>query len=637
MGTTISKMILEQVRRQPGVVGQFSKDKKGEFLPITYAEMFGHAQAVAAGLLELGLKRGDRVGLISDNRAEWLHTDIAVLGLGACDVPRGCDATEQEIRYILSWSECQLAYLENDRQLRKVTSSRSAMPTLTTVILFDEPEASAKAEAEATGLRVLSHAEVIKLGAARQAANPTELEGEIAKGQEEDTATIIYTSGTTGDPKGVVLTHANYLYETSKVCPAIIHVKSGDIFLSVLPIWQSFERVVQYVLLSAGASVAYSKPIGSVLLADLQTLKPQWMASVPRIWESVMDGVYRTMRQTGGIKEKLFRFFVSVGGKKAWADNALSGRIPEFVSRSRVADVIAAILPWLVLTPLAALGNVLVFKKIKEKLGGRFIAGISGGGALPPAVDRFFSAIGVLILEGYGLTETAPLLSVRMQDHPMPGTVGPAIEGTEIRIIDEQGKDLPWGSKGLILVRGPQVMKGYYKRPDLTAKVMRGDGWLDTGDLGMLTRKGEIAITGRAKDTIVLLGGENIEPLPIEQKLCESIYISQCIVLGQDKKYLAALIIPNQDTLTAWAKENVVPVEDWEQLLKQPEVIELIDSDLRELVSAKNGFKSFERLFRFTLLPKAFEVGKELSAKQEVKRHAVGAIYEKEIKKLFEV
>jgi long-chain acyl-CoA synthetase len=186
------------------------------------------------------------------------------------------------------------------------------------------------------------------------------------------------------------------------------------------------------------------------------------------------------------------------------------------------------------------------------------------------------------------------------------------------------------------MARGPSIMKGYYKRQEFTDKVLAKDGWLDTGDLGMMTRHGEIRITGRAKDTIVLLGGENVEPAPIEQKLCESEYIKQAVVLGQDQKYLAVLIVPDQDAVTAWAKENTVPIVDYESLLQQPEIIELIDSEINEQVSAKNGFKSHERIFRFALLPQPFEVGKELSAKQEVKRHAINEIYFKKIKQLFE-
>jgi long-chain acyl-CoA synthetase len=372
------------------------------------------------------------------------------------------------------------------------------------------------------------------------------------------------------------------------------------------------------------------------MLADMQAMRPHWLTSVPRIWESVKDGVYRALKNQSAVKKGLFAFFVGFGEIYAYFRDHFLGLTPQFAPRSRLLEILWSFAPFVLVAPFRALGGLLVFKTVKSKLGGRFIAGISGGGALPPAVDRFFGAIGVLILEGYGLTETAPLIGVRPQLRPVMGTVGPAMKGTELKIVDELGERLPFGSKGLIVVRGPQVMLGYYKKPELTARVLDENGWLDTGDLGMLTRKGEIKITGRAKDTIVLRGGENVEPLPIEQKLCESEYIRQVVVLGQDQKYLAALIVPEQEAVTAWAVENHVPVLDYEGLLQQPEVVELIDYEVGELVSAKNGFKSFERIFRFTLLRSPFEVGKELSAKQEIKRHAIVEIYRREMKRLFD-
>jgi long-chain acyl-CoA synthetase len=346
--------------------------------------------------------------------------------------------------------------------------------------------------------------------------------------------------------------------------------------------------------------------------------------------------VYRALKNQSAIKRALFAFFVGIGESYAFFRDHLKGLMPQFAPRIRILEILGSIIPFLLLAPLRALGAVLVFKTVKAKLGGRFIAGISGGGALPQSVDRFFSAIGILILEGYGLTETAPLIGIRPQDRPVMGTVGPVVRGAELKIVDELGERLPNGSKGLIMVRGPQVMMGYYKKPDLTAKIIGDGDWLDTGDLGMLTYRGELRITGRAKDTIVLRGGENVEPMPIEQKLTESIYIKQAVVLGQDQKYLAALIVPDQDEVTAWAEENAIPILDYESLVQQPEVVELIDFEVNELVSARNGFKSFERLFRFALLPTPFEVGKELSAKQEIKRHAIVEIYHKEVKKLFE-
>jgi len=635
MAQTIPLMFIEKAKAQPTVAAQFTKDGTGEFAPISYGELLADIESFAAGLAASGVARGDRVGIISDNRREWLVSDLAILGLGAADVPRGCDATEDEIAYILSFSECALAILENERQLAKLLSRRERLGALKRVLLFDTPSAAAKAEAEKAGFAVSTFAEVDVLGRAEAAKRPGFYLAEAAKGGRDDVATLIYTSGTTGEPKGVMLSHANFLHQTDRI-PAIIHLKPGDIFLSVLPIWHSFERIAQYMILASGAGVAYSKPVGSIMLADLQAVRPQWMASVPRIWESVMEGVYKSIRKQSALKKGLFSFFIGVGETRVFLRDRLLGRVAEFHERSRLLEAAAALIPFLLISPLAALGDLLVFKKVKDKLGGRFVAGISGGGALPASVDHFFSALGVLILEGYGLTETAPVLAVRPQDRPVAGTVGPALEGTELKIVDEQGKSLPFGHKGLIMVRGPQVMRGYYKRPDLTERVLSADGWLNTGDLGMLTRRGELKITGRAKDTIVLRGGENVEPAPIEEKLRESPYVQSAVVLGQDERFLAALVVPKEEAVLAWAEENNVPIVDYESLLSQPEVLELFDGEVSGLVSPHNGFKSFERIFRFVLLPKPFEIGKELSAKQEIKRHAIAEIYSHQIRKLFQ-
>jgi len=640
MPNTIPQLFLEVAARQPDLPAQYTKDANGDFQPRSYAGLKTDVAIVASGFRELGLQRGERVGIISDNRAEWLVADLAILGLGGADVPRGCDATEEEIRYILSWSGCRLVILENEKQLKKLLLSPASYPDLTTIILFDAPgEAQAEA-ATAAGFRVVTWDEIRGLGLAHGRAVKkgqtleAEYEADAALGKKEEMATLIYTSGTTGEPKGVILSHGNFIYQADHILD-VVAIKPGHTFLSVLPIWHVFERTAQYMILAAGAGVAYSKPIGSIMLADLQAMRPQWMASVPRIWESVQEGVYRSIKQGGGAKKVLFSFFVGVGETYSWFRNHLLGRVPEYAPRSRIVEILASIIPFILLSPIWGLGNLLVFGKIKRKLGGRFIAGISGGGALPPSVDRFFDAIGVRILEGYGLTETAPVIGLRPQRRPTQGTVGPVLKGTEIRILDDEGKALHFGHKGHIFVKGPQVMSGYYRKPELTAKVLSADGWLDTGDLGVLTRKGELRIAGRAKDTIVLRGGENVEPLPIEERLCECEYIRQAMVVGQDMRYLGALIVPQEEAVTAWAKENNVPILDYESLLKQPEILELIGDEISERISARKGFKSFEHIFKFALLPQAFEQGRELSAKQELKRHVIVEIYHKEVAGLF--
>jgi long-chain acyl-CoA synthetase len=641
MRNSIAQLILDNAESQPNVVAQYIKDSNGGFMPRSYAELLAEVETFAAGLLELGLKRGEAIGIIADNRPEWLVADLALLGLGASDVPRGCDATADEISYILGHSECRVGIFENEKQLAKLGAGSVAAPAIEIAILLDAASEAGKAAAQKKGIALSSYAELIEAGKKRIATRRLEGLGnefldEVAKARRDDVATIIYTSGTTGQPKGVVLEHGNFLYQADVILNGLIPIKSGQVFLSVLPVWHVFERVAQYMILAAGATIAYSKPIGSVMLADFQTVRPQWMASVPRIWESVQEGVYRNIRAQGGATKAIFSFFVGIGESYSYFKNHLLGRIPEFTPRSRILEIASSVLPLIILAPLRGLGYILVFRKIKQKLGGRFIAGISGGGALPPSVDRFFDALGVRILEGYGLTETAPVIGVRPLARPTIGTVGPILDGTEIKIVDDSGRRLGLGHKGHIYVKGPQVMRGYFHDPERTAKAIDAEGWFDTGDLGLLSQRGELAIRGRAKDTIVLRGGENVEPLPIEERLCESDYILQAVVVGQDMRYLGALIVPDEAEITAWAKENNVPIVDYESLLKQPEVIELIDAEIAERVSPKNGFKSFERVFRAAILPAPFVEGKELSAKLEVKRHVVAELYAKKMAGLFE-
>lgn len=634
MERTLPLMIRARAQAIPQMPAQFAKDASGVFQAKSFEQFYDEIRAVAAGLLELGVGRGDRVGIISDNRQEWLVTDIGILSLGAADVPRGCDSTDKEISFILGYSECVISFVENQKQALKILSRKKEMPFLKTLILFDNPDNDLVQKAASESVQILHFDELKAKGLERRAKNIGEVDEEIDKGERDDIATIIFTSGTTGEPKGVMLTHGNFLHQLPSL-PYIVDSKPGDIWLSVLPVWHSFERIMQYVAPYIQNSIAYSKPIGSIMLPDFQAIRPQFLASVPRIWESVRDGIYRNIKQAGGLKKHIFDFFVSVGTVHAYMRNLTFGLLPNFHGRIRILDTLLGVIPWLLLCPVKGLGNVLVFNKIKAKLGGRFKSGISGGGALPSQVDNFFGAVGIQLLEGYGLTETAPVIAVRRYSKPRPGCVGQLVNDTDVKIVDDEGRSLPPGHKGLVMVRGGQVMKGYYKRPDLTALVLSEDGWLNTGDLGMMTRDGEIKITGRAKDTIVLRGGENVEPAPIEEKIRESEWVSQCMVVGQDQKYLAALVVPNQDAIMNFAKDNNIPIVDYELLLQQPEVMELINNDVGDLVGPHTGFKPFERVFKLHLLAKPFELGIELSHKQEIMRHKINSIYEKEIKNLF--
>jgi long-chain acyl-CoA synthetase len=560
--------------------------------------------------------------------------NVGISGIGAADVPRGSDTMAEEACFFLKHADCALVLAENAEQVKKILSKKQELPLLKTLVVMDEGYTAGSVSAPA-GVELLTFAQIMERGKKKLASDAQAFQKEMAKGKSEDLACIIYTSGTTGEPKGVMLTHGNFLHNLRTV-PNTIDVGPSDTFLSVLPVWHSFERIIDQFVLSRGASIAYSKPVGQIMLGDMASVKPTVMASVPRIWEGVRAAIYRNINEEGGIKKALFGFFVAVGQAHSTASSLVHGLYPQFAKRSLVLDFLMGIFPFLLLYPFRALGNVLVFSKIKAKLGGRFRFTVSGGGALPAYVDRFFAAAGVLLLEGYGLTETTPVVSVRLQHHPVPGTIGPLLAELQMKVLDpETGKEVGPGHKGVIHLKGPNVMKGYYKRPDKTAEVLTPDGWLDTGDLGMVTFKGEIRIVGRSKETIVLLGGENVEPVPIEDTILESEYIDQVMVVGQDQKFLAALVVANQDALVKYAAAQEISYVSNEDLWEDEQINELISDEIQSRVCAKRGFREFERVFRFKLLPKHFEAGVELSAKQSVKRHVVDEIYKKEIAGLF--
>lgn len=635
MKDTIPKLLCEVKDTYPAIEAQLWKDEKGQYHPTTYSEFFDQVVDVAAGLHVLGVTRGAPVGLISDNRKEWLITDLAILSLGAADVPRGRDAMPYELAYILSFTGCEICFAENEEQTSKILDEKEKIPTLSTIIVMD-PEYTAEEEVR-QDVKIITFLSVVELGKKFNAKHPNYIMKQIEAGKESDIATIIFTSGTTGEPKGVMLSHNNFIHQLKQI-PKIIDTKPGDRWLSVLPVWHSFERILQYVIIAGACTIAYSKPIGKIMLQDFQKTNPVWMGSVPRIWESIKTGVYQNVKKKSPIARGLFYFFVWAGATRSVTLDMVTGRMPQFARRIYLLDLILGIIPTILLTPFTALGNVLVFSSIKKKLGTSFRAGVSGGGSLPISVDKFFRAIGITLLDGYGLTETAPVIGIRPLKHPVASTVSPLPE-TEIKIVDDQGHPVRPGEKGLILARGPQVMVGYYKRPELTKAMIDSEGWLNTGDLGIWTHKGEFAIRGRAKDTIVLSGGENIEPVPIEARLRESEYIEQAVVLGQDQKYLAALIVPDTKQLELFMKKNNIPYISRDDVFDVPfdlpEITELINHEINECVSSKNGFKSFEHIYRFTLIKGPFHVGQELSAKQEIMRHKINEIYKKEIQALF--
>lgn len=635
MEQTVPKLLRKSAMEWPETVAQFSRKKDGEFEPVTYRELYQKALDFGAGLLSIGIKRGDLIGLISDNRKEWLQADMGIMAIGATDVPRGCDATLLDLEAIFTITETKYIVTENSAQVKKILSIKEKIPFVKEIIVFDEPTEEILAEAKNEGITIYSFAEILKFGQTFRIEHKDEVENELEKGQSSDLACIIFTSGTTGTPKGVMLSHGNFLAQLEEL-PERIMINPGEKALLVLPVWHVFEREVEYVILIQGGSLCYSKPIGSILLADLKKLNPTLLPAVPRVFEAVYDGIQRKMRKTGGIVNALFKFFTKVAILHSRMHRLMFNQNVCLTRYYTVAWWFAFIIPWCLLWPLKLLGNLLVFRKIKAMLGTNFRAGIAGGGAYPPVLDDFFWAIGVKIVEGYGLTETAPVISVRPIAAPVFGNVGSPIRGVKCRIVDpDDGFVLKRGQFGAVQIKGPTVMQGYYKRPDLTEKTMTVDGWLDTGDLGYLSIHDEIVLKGRKKDTIVLLGGENVEPLPIELKLSESRYIRQAVVVGQDKHYLGALILVEEDEVKNFAAENGIQYDTYENLINSESIQKLFEGEVSSLINSKNGFKMFERINKFALITKPFEVGVELSAKQEIMRYRLTEIYKDQINKIF--
>ncbi|MFV0336827.1 MAG: AMP-dependent synthetase/ligase [Chthoniobacterales bacterium] len=604
--------------------------KGGEYEAHSFAEIYEIGVALATTLISLGVQARDLVGLIADNRLDWIYCDCAVLLTGAADVPRGTDATEAEILYILDHSEAEVVFVESLAVLKKIQENRERLKNLKSIVLMD-PELEAPEG-------VFGFEAALAKGRELRAAGDRQVEERLAQIQASDTFTVIYTSGTTGIPKGVQLTHANMV---SQIENLPFSMTQEDRLLSILPIWHSYERVFEMVAISFGVPTYYTtlRTIGE----DLKKVRPTIMASAPRLWESLYQKILSGVSKASGLKRGLFNaaYFSARRVKLAEAfwggttlaleEQSLVGRLPKTLSH--------AALYTLFYIPYTVLDRV-VLAKMREAVGGSLRGTISGGGALQPHVDEFFNFIGIPVLEGYGLTETSPVLAVRTWDRLVIGTVGCPYPNLEVRIVDlDSGAILYPNSekshggrslRGEIHVKGPQVMKGYYKNQEATDKVLK-DAWLNTGDIGMVTFNNCLKIMGRSKETIVLLSGENVEPVPIEGRTIESPFISQCMVVGQDQKFLGVLIVPNEEAFRTAGLE----VTGFDDLKKNPKVQEILDAELRKLLSLENGFKPFERPTVWRLIGKNFEVGDELTNTFKLKRHVITARYEKEIESIY--
>jgi long-chain acyl-CoA synthetase len=608
-----------------------TKDPSGVYQPTSFRELCEDGLALATALIDLGLRPQEHVGLLSDNRLEWILCDYGVILAGCADVPRGTDITPAEIAYILTHSDARFVFVENTGVLEKLDRVRLSTRGVEKVILMDP-----KAVARSGALRL---PDLLTTGRKLRAAGDRRAEERIANTRSQDLFTIIYTSGTTGTPKGVPLTHANM---TSQARNLPFDLSPGDRALTILPVWHSYERVFEMVAISMGVCTYYTnvRTIGE----DLKMVRPTVMASAPRLWENLYQKLMARIDKAPPLRRKLFHAARFCTCRVKRAERFFLGQELDLHGRGPAETFLRGIghlSRWIALQLPYRILDKVVLAKLREAVGcSAFRGTISGGGALQPHVDEFFNFIGIPVLEGYGLTESSPVLAVRTWKNLVIGTVGPFYPETEIRIVDlESGRilypdrsrrDHGRGRRGEIHARGPQIMTGYYKDPERTARVLQ-DGWLKTGDIGMVTFNNCLKIVGRCKDTIVLRNGENVEPLPIESKLVQSPLVDHCMVVGQDQRHLGALIVPSLDGFRAAGLLAANLLE----LAASPKARTLMESETRRLISVEEGFKSFERIADFRFVTKPFEVGQEMTATYKLKRHVITRQYASLIEEMF--
>jgi long-chain acyl-CoA synthetase len=611
---------------------------KGEFELITYREWRQRAIFLATGFLDIGIARQEAVGIFSDNCFEWMLAEAALQFCGAITVPRAADITPEELLYIIPHAGLKVILLQNRKLLSKLEKIRDQLSwPLQVVIMQGEEEQQPPV---LISLKRLEH-----YGEKLWIEGDQRVEKRRQQTAIEDLYTIIYTSGTTGQPKGVELSHQSIMTQVELLS---FLLQPGERTLSILPLWHSYERVFEVLTVAAGGCTYYSSL--RHLAGDFAKVKPTMMASSPRLWESLYDRMMQRLAQGKKWQQHLFRSSVALAEQHAQLKKEQhSGSKKEFSWRRLWSAT-----QYQLLKPLVGLLDALLLKKIRAVLGGKLRGTISGGGALPDYIDRFFEAVGIPIFEGYGLTESGPVVAVRLPEQFMVGTVGPMLPQTEVQIRDlQEGKvlypdeqDHKKGKrkKGEIWLRGNQLMRGYRHQPQETAAALQ-EGWLRTGDIGMITEEGCLKIVGRCKETIVLLSGENVEPVPIESQLQSSSLIEQCMVVGQDQKYLGLLLIPSLEGVSHYLAEYQeefpqLVEKTWsslEELLTEGEVLRpLFDREIRKLIGAAYGFKTFERIGTWAFISKKFEIGEEMTPTYKLRRHIITEKYQKVIKGMYQ-
>ncbi len=549
---------------------------------LSYAALHRRAEQAAAAFAALGVREGDVVALFAENGPRWLVADLGLLRAGAADAVRGATAPEEELRYILEDSGSIGLVVESVALLERLALGSAELGRLRFVLVLEDPDPARPLSAPV--VPCLHWPAFLERGAA---APPPPLPA----GGPQRLATLLYTSGTTGRPKGVPLTHANLLHQLRTLGVAVIP-QPGDRALSVLPIWHTYERTAEYFLLSCGCRQSYTTI--RHLRSDLQRVKPVYMISVPRLWEALLAGFEDALAAMPASRRSLIEGALRLSRRHC--ESRRRARDLTLTAQSSADRLAAAALALATWAP-HALASRLLWPKVRQQLsGGAMRTAISGGGALALHVDGFFEAIGIELLVGYGLTETSPVLACRRPWRNRRGSTGQPLPDTSLRIVDaESGMPLGWGERGRVLARGPQVMDGYFRKPEATAAVLDGEGWFDTGDLGHLLPDGTLVLTGRAKDTIVLSNGENIEPGPLEELLVAHPLVEQVMLVGQDRRQLGALVVPRAEPLAAFAAGLGVPapVEGGEP---DPALLRALKSEFNRLLAARSGSRADERL-----------------------------------------
>jgi long-chain acyl-CoA synthetase len=536
------------------------------------------------------------VAIVAENRPEWIVADMAIVSLGAVNVPVYPTLTPKQLEFIFNDATVKAAIVSNSFQLAKVLSIKSKVKSLRRIITMAEQGALGKEG-------VLKFAKILELGKEFERINPAFFRESMMKVKPEDLLTIIYTSGTTGNPKGVMLTHKN-LVSNIHAAAEVIPFGKEDVLLSFLPLCHSFERMAgYYTAFSCGALVAYAESIETVR-DNLLEVHPTIVTTVPRLFERIHGRILKMVDSSPAPRRKIFYWALEVGRK--YVEAKRHGSIP------------------IALAVQHAVAEKLVFAKLQQRTGGKIRFFVSGGAALPRALGEFFEAIGIIIIEGYGLTETSPVLTVNRLDDYKFGTVGKPIPGVEIKIADD----------GEILAKGPNIMAGYYNNTKATKEVIDKQGWFHTGDVGMFDAEGHLVITDRKKHLFVSSGGKNIAPQPIENLLLTSKYIDQVVLIGDGRKFCTALVVPEYENLKEFAKSAALNGLNEEELLRAAQIRMLYHDEIERL---QKDLAHFERVRRFELLPEALTVENgEITPTMKVKRKVVEQKFSDLIERMYE-